>query len=87
MGGNHLASYQYSLCGLFGCENGLGPGETPPIPLQAAPSPRSESNGERSPSAMARAKHGDTGRALPSHRGAQLDAISSHGYRPATVAT
>ncbi|TSY27771.1 DNA ligase 1 [Bagarius yarrelli] len=51
------AAHQHSLCGLLGCGNGLGPGETPLIPLPAAPSPRSDSNGERSPSAIARARH------------------------------
>lgn len=46
----------YSLIGLFGAPCGAAPGDTPPLPLPRAPSPRSESKGDRSPSAIPRAR-------------------------------
>lgn len=47
---------RYSLIGLFGAPCGAAPGDTPPLPLPRAPSPRSESKGDRSPSAIPRAR-------------------------------
>ncbi len=47
---------RYSLSGLLGAPCGAAPGDTPPLPLPKAPSPRSESNGDRSPSAIPRAR-------------------------------
>lgn len=44
----------YSLWGLLGKPYGPEPGETPPLPLPRAPSPKSDSNGDLSPSAIPR---------------------------------
>lgn len=46
----------YSPCGLLGTPYGAAPGDNPPLPLPRAPSPRSNSNGDLSPSAIPRAK-------------------------------
>lgn len=46
----------YSLSGLLGTNAVLG--ETPPLPLPRAPSPKSDSNGDLSPSAIPTARRG-----------------------------
>lgn len=48
----------YSLCGLLGTPYGAAPGDKPPFPLPTAPSPRSDSSGDLSPSAIPTARRG-----------------------------